>query len=331
MIRSSGNLLLFAAGVTAAGLFTAGCKNAFSEPAPAGPGREIVPIASLYPQDKGIEKNPEVLYTEKFNDGAINIFSRYQDITNREGMSLDGDVPEGSPEKASLKITNTGGKNDGGHLYKRFSPDFDSTIYLRYYVKYPLISKGYIHHESVRMGGYLPAVDYSIGSAGTCGLGDSRLSVSYEPNHHGPGMDTYLYWGEMRSWNGGSSCYGNIMVNGSPSARNLEWDKWICMEVMVKLNNPATASNGELKVWQDGVEVGHWGPGFPHGHWAADAWVNNPTDPAFAGFRWRSVPGLKINWIKFEFYDDTTPAGESHYIKFAHLVMAKKYIGPIKK
>lgn len=287
-------------------------------------------IANAYPHDVGIEKDPDVLYVENFGDGMANIFSRYNDIKNGEGMSLDKDVPEGSQWTYSLKMTNIGGKNDGGHLLKKFSPGFDSTIYLRYYVKYPQISKGYIHHESVWFGGYNPSVGYPDPRAGSCGLGDKRISIAYEPIAE-PAMDTYLYWGDMKSWNGGSSCYGNDMVNGSPTARDLTWDKWMCIEVMVKMNNPVTAHNGELRIWQEGIEVGHWGPGFPNGHWATDSWYNNPEDPAFEGFRWRTEAKLKINYLWIEFYDDKSPVGEDHYIKYTHLVMARKYIGPIKK
>lgn len=287
-------------------------------------------LANLYPNDAGIENDPDILYVEKFDDGMANILSRYQDIKNKEGMSLDKDVPDGSQSPYAIKITNTGGKNDGGHLLKQFTPGFDGTVYLRYYVKYPLISKGYIHHESVWFGGYNPSVDYPDPRAGTCGLGDKRLSIAYEPINE-PAMDTYLYWGDVKSWNGGSSCYGNDMVNGSPTSKNVAWDKWMCVEVMVKMNDPVTAYNGELRIWQDGVEVGYWGPGFPKGHWATDSWYNNPTDTAFEGFRWRTDAKLNINYLWIEFYDDKSPVGEDHYIKYANLVMAKKYIGPIKK
>lgn len=287
-------------------------------------------LASQYPGDAGINNDPDILYVEQFDDGLPNILHRYDDIKNSEGMSIDDDVPEGSKIRHSLKITNTGGKNDGGHLLKQFKPGFDSTLFLRYYVKYPIISKGYIHHESVWIGGYNPSVDYPDPRAGTCGLGDKRISIAYEPVTV-PAMDTYLYWGDMKSWNGGASCYGNDMINGSPTAKNLTWDKWMCIEVMVKMNNPVTAYNGELKIWQDGVEVGHWGPGFPNGHWANDSWFNDVKDKPFEGFRWRTDPKLNINYLWIEFYDDKSPAGENHYIKYSNLVVAKRYIGPIKK
>ncbi|MFD2148252.1 hypothetical protein [Mucilaginibacter antarcticus] len=143
-------------------------------------------------------------------------------------------------------------------------------------------------------------------------------------------MDTYLYWGDMRQ-GGGGKCYGNDMVNHSPTAQTLQWDKWMCVELMIKLNNPITAHNGELKVWQDGKEVGHWGPGFPKGYWDADSWYNDTTKQPFEGFKWRTNAKLNINNLWIEFYDDQSPAGASHHIKFANLVIARKYIGPIKK
>ena len=115
------------------------------------------------------------------------------------------------------------------------------------------------------IGGYNPATTYPHPRAGFCELGDKRISIAYEPVVV-PAMDTYLYWGDMKSYNDGVNCYGNDMVNGSPTAQNLTWDKWICVELMVKMNSPITASNGELRIWQDGVEVGYWKPGFPNGH-----------------------------------------------------------------
>ena len=285
-------------------------------------------LAVLYPNDAGIENDPDVLYVEKFEGSLPNILSRYSDVINAAGMSLDNDVPAGSRGMNSIRMTNVGGANSGGHLFRKFSPGWDSTIYLRYYVKYPLISKGYIHHESVWIGGYNPATGWPSPQAGTCGLGDSRISIAYEPINE-PAMDTYLYWGGMQSWNGGGSCYGNDMINGSATAQNLAWDNWMCVEIMVKLNNPVTASNGELRIWQNGVEVGYWGPGFPRGHWVADSWFNVPSDPPFPGFRWRTNPSLNINYVWIEYYDDTSPKNVSHYIKYDHLVIARKYIGPL--
>jgi len=302
-----------------------------------------VSLADSYPNDIGIENDANVLYVEKFNNGMTNILSRYDDKLNPEGMSIDEvDVPTGSKESYSLKMTSiSGGVNNGGHLFKKFSPGFNNTIYVRYYVKYPTSSNGYFHHESVWFGGHNPSTSYTFPRAGTCGLGDSRLIISYEPvwkNSQTPeGMDTYLYWGGMRSFNEGENCYGNTTINegragyNSPASEEapvVTFDEWMCIEIMIKLNDPVTAHNGELKVWQDGVPVGHWGPGFPNGYWLRDKWYNNPAGTPFEGFQWRTDVDLNINWLWFEFFHDD-PNAPSSYIKFANLVVAKEYIGPI--
>jgi hypothetical protein len=286
-------------------------------------------LANAYPNDIGIENDPNVLYVEKFDDGITNILSRYDNVSNAAGMSLDTDVPSGSLGSNSIKMTNIGGQNTGGHLYKSFPAGFDSTVYIRYYVKYPSVSNGFIHHEGIWFGGYNPATEYPNPQAGICGLGNSRISLAYEPVNSK--MGTYLYWKDMQSEPSGTYCWGNDMINGSPSAKSIAWDEWICVEVMIKLNNPVSAYNGELRVWQNGVEIGYWGPGFPNGTMTYGKFTANPNDPSFQGFRWRTDPNLKINYIWIEFYDDKSPANVSHYIKFDHLVMANKYIGPIKK
>lgn len=298
-------------------------------------------LAGFYPNDTGIENDPNVLFVEKFDNEMANILDRYNNTSNTEGMSLENDVPAGSKSR-SLKMTSiTGGVNNGGYLFKQFSPGFDSVVYVRYYVKYPSSSNGYFHHESVWFGGYNPSINYPFPRAGTCGLGDSRLSIAYEPvwknQPNPPGMDTYLYWGGMHSFDEGKTCYGNPMISEGrkgfqdPASRDApvcKLDEWMCVEIMIKLNTPVTAHNGELKVWQDGVLLGHWGPGFPNGHWLKDKWYKNPSDPPFEGFQWRKDASLNINWLWFEFYYDN-PNAPSSYIKFANLVVAKKYIGPI--
>lgn len=287
-----------------------------------------IPLAEKYPHDLGIQKDPDVLYAEDFEGDTSDIFSRYTDVKNRQSIFPDADVPKGSRGRQSVRLTNGVGSHDGSHLYKMIQPGWDDSLYIRYYVKYPRVDSGYIHHSSVQIGGKYPALPYHQGQAGICGLGDRRFSVSYEPNRE-PEMDAYLYWGEMRSWNGGTSCYGNPLINGSPTMQKLRWDDWICVEIMIKLNDKPDARSGELRIWQDGVEVGHWGPGFPNGHWDKDHWYNHADGKPFEGFLWRTNPLLNFNYMRIEYYDSKGPKGEDHYVKFDHLVVARKYIGPI--
>ncbi|WP_295125396.1 hypothetical protein [uncultured Chitinophaga sp.] len=285
-------------------------------------------IAGRYPGDKGIEKDSNVLFVEDFETGMNEVLARYSDVLNKAGMSMDADVPKGSAGKQSMKMTNIGGVNTGGHLYRNFKPGFDSTVYIRYYVKYPKSDSNYIHHEAIWFGGYDPVLPYPSPKAAVCNV-EGRISVSYEASQGGQQMDTYIYWPFMNSGNG-FRCYGNVFFD--PKARRkVDWDEWMCIEVMVKLNNPVEASNGELAVWCNGKLMGHWGPGFPGGRWVRDKFIANDTDPGFEGFRWRTKPSLNINYIWIEYFDDFTPAGMKNHIKYDHIVVARKYIGPIKE
>lgn len=296
-------------------------------------------ISVKYPNDAGIEKDPDVLYVEKFNDGLNNILGRYDEIVNSGGMTLDRDIPSGSREPYSLRITSIPGENMGGHLYKSFRPGFDNTVYLRYYVKHPSIPRGYYGHQGLWFGGYNPVLDFPYPRAGICGLGSSRISIAFENVWRSgprPGMDAYIYWGDMKSYDEGATCFGNTMITEgrrdyqqapAPDAPLCDFDEWMCIEIMIRLNDPVTAYNGELRIWKNGTELGHWGPGFPNGHWLKDKWYNNPADPPFEGFRWRTDENLNINWIWIEFWHNSD--GPSSHIKFSNIVMAREYIGPI--
>jgi hypothetical protein len=285
-------------------------------------------LASHYTNDVGIEKDADVLFTENFEDNIDEITARYNNVVNKSGMSTDADVPSGSRGLHSLKMTNTGGKNEGGHLYKRFTPGFDSIVFVRYYVKYPATDSGYIHHESIWIGGYDPALDYPSPKASICHV-DGRLSVSYEPSERGKQMDNYIYWPGMKN-SSTTRCYGNVLYDPR-EVQHVNWDKWMCIELMIKLNNPVTASNGELAIWKDGVLVNHWRPGFPAGNWKWGFWIASDSGQNFEGFQWRRTASLNINYIWIEYFDDFSPAGVINHIKYDHIIIAKKYIGPIKQ
>jgi hypothetical protein len=305
------------------------------------PVLSMAQLAENYPNDIGIEHDPHVRYVERFEGSLDQIFSRYTDILYPNGIFLDPDVPPGSLSAHSIRMNSAPGVNTGAHLFRNFQPGFDGTVHVRYYVKYPKSSQYYFHHEGIWFGGYNPSTPWPSPGAGLCGMGDKRLSIAFEPVWHDtdpPGMDTYLYWGDMKSWNGGTSCFGNVTVTQGATGYSeplvtgdypgVALDEWMCIEIMIKLNDPVSAYNGELAIWVDGVQIGHWGPGFPNGHWLKDKWYNNPADPLFEGFRWRTHPALNINWLWIEYFHSNPTAPPSH-IHYDHVVVADKYIGPI--
>ncbi|HET9360189.1 MAG TPA: Ig-like domain-containing protein, partial [Vicinamibacterales bacterium] len=134
-------------------------------------------------------------------------------------------------------------------------------------------------------------------------------------------FDHYNYWANMRA-DGGGTYWGNTLLNNA-SVRATP-GQWMCVEHMVKLNNPVSSFNGEHAIWLNGVKVSHLGQGFPNGYWSGGNFTQDPAGSPFEGFRWRSDANLNLNWIWLQVY---APGGGSGNIKYAHVVAAKSYVG----
>ena len=62
-------------------------------------------IASQYPGDEGIEKDPRVLFVEDFETGDLKeIGARWGEISRAESMDLSEDLHAASPGRRSLHI-----------------------------------------------------------------------------------------------------------------------------------------------------------------------------------------------------------------------------------
>jgi len=302
-------------------------------------------IASKYNGDIGIEKDPAVIFVENFEEGSLDkIKSRWDNVSNIKIMSLSRDVPSGSRGKYSLLMTHIGKKSTGGHLYRRILPGYEK-VYLRMYVKfdkncYP------IHHFGTRIGGYNPSTPWPLGGAGLTPSGSKHFGVAVEPHGKRWVWDYYNYWCEMRGSPPNGKTWGNSFIR-DPDLK-VKKDKWICVEVMVKLNDIGDR-NGELALWIDGKLVSHLGKGFPVGTWIWDKfcpgkkgkgirWDNKvggrvsiEGGKPFEGFMWRTVEALKINYIQIQLYITGAPRDYISRVWYDHVVVAKKYIGPIKR
>jgi hypothetical protein len=281
-------------------------------------------IAALHPGDVGIESHPDVIFVERFDEGSLaNVFTRWTDVLNGAAMSLSTDVPTGSPGSRSLNIPwQGGGVNNGGHLYKRLSPGVDDTLYVRYYIKYP--ASGQYQHTGIWVGGYNPPLAWPNPQAGLRPAGNDRFSAGAEQNTQRSRFDHYNYWMNMRRSTDGNY-WGNLLLNSASAQARL--GQWTCVEHMVRLNNPVTASNGEHAIWLDGIEVSHLGEGFPTGWWSGGVFTQSPSGSPFEGLRWRSDANLNLNWIWLQNYSPQDPAGFSAEMKFDHVVAARSYIG----
>ncbi len=302
-------------------------------------------IAANYPGDRGIEKDPNVVFVEKFDEKSLDVvLDRWEDINNRSILALSADTPRESDDRKSLLLTHVGGENTGGHLYRRLRPGFDK-LFFRFYAK--IDPAAYPIHHFVHFGGYNPATRKPQGRAGIRPEGDQRFTIGVDPYGDQWIWDYYTYWMDMRGSPPRGQTWGNSLIqNGDLKVQR---GKWISLELMVDLNDVGT-SNGEMALWIDGKQVSHLGKGFPKGKWIYDMftpgqggesirWSDTtdgperfsvPTDGVpFEGFRWRTSDNLNINFIWMLLYITQAPEGHVSRVWLDNLVAAKKYIGPI--
>ena len=289
-------------------------------------------IASKYIGDKGIENDPDVIFAENFETGTLtDIGKRWTKVKNIEEISFTSDIPANSSGARSLQMTTLGGTNPYTYIYKRLSAGYDQ-LYIRYYVKYASGNK--YSHTSGWIGGYNPPLDGPDPQAGSKPTGSDRIQVAAEPDDSDPPLtddgtprfDSYVYWMGMRVSSDGINYWGNDFINNASIKTTL--DKWMCVEVMVKLNNPVDSKNGELVIWVDGKKISHLGEGFPNGKWVGNSFFPDTTGSPFEGFQWRNAQELKLNWIWIQHYVAKDLLSLSN-VWFDDVVVATKYIGPI--
>ena len=274
-------------------------------------------IASQYPGDEGIEKDPRVLFVEDFETGTLEeTAARWGGHRLLGTWDLNGDLPAGSPGKKSMHITvgPDGPKNHSGAYLYTHTRGVDR-LHARFYVKFHE-KHGYLHHFVMTIADREPT-PWPKGWAGKKPAGDDHFISSIEPwsfwgKVAAPGAwNFYCYWQDMKP-DGRGDYWGNSFPAGTDA---IPRGQWICMEAMVKANTPGV-SDGEQAWWVDGKLLGH-----------------------FKNIRWRSTDLLKLNsyWLQYDVCEnsakhnsDPTPQDRQYEIWFDDLVLATDYIGPVK-
>ena len=292
-------------------------------------------IAAKYAGDRGIERDSSVIFVERFDAGSIAaIAKRWESVQSQEIMSLSSDVPEASLGGKSLLMTHVGGQGNGGHLYRRLLPGHER-VFARFYVKFDSDCAP-IHHFGTHLGGFNPPTPWPQGGAGTRPRGDRRFTTGVEPFGKKWQWDFYTYWQGMRV-HGDGRYWGTPFLSGADKPE-VKRGQWICVEMMVKMNDASSDSGGEQAFWIDGKlwragdqVVSHIGKGFPRGRWTGGWWSpDSNSKTAFEGFRWRSTDALAVNYIWAYLYITRAPGGHVSKVWFDNIVVAREYIGPIQ-
>lgn len=306
-------------------------------------------LAAAYPGDRGLEKDPRVIFVEDFEEPSLDaLWARWDTVGDKPGMTFSADVPAGSGGKQSLIMERTSGP--GAQLYGRlknraggFGHD---RVFARYYVKFDP-DCGEIHHFGPCLGGNLPATPWPSVRAGQPTDGAKSFWSGIEPFGAGWRWDFYTYWCEMRGSPPRGQTWGNSFIHDPRLA--VEKGRWICVEQMIRMNDVGD-TNGEQALWLDGKLVAHLGKGFPLGRWTFDKfepgkggqgvrWSQEKGDreyfevPAsgapFEGFRWRTVPELNVNYVWLYIFTQK-PAGHRIKVWYDDVVVATEYIGPLR-
>lgn len=305
-------------------------------------------LAERYPGDVGIANDPAVIWHENFEASSVSaVTARYNSVSNPAGLTFATTVPANSRGTQSLRFNSvsSGASNDQTtDLFKNFGAGFEE-VYVRYYVRYQ--PNVLWHHSGVWLGGYNPASNWPNPRAGTKPVGDERFSVGFEvkggQNAANVQLDFYNYWMNMRSWQvpaptGNSGFFGNHVLHDTRAMA--PGNTWVCIELHIKMNDPASTAGGGLGVWFNDTPLQQYTPQSPLGYWVRDKFCpNNTTDSACTDFRpanptlvpldlrWRSVSALRVNHLWMNNY---LSGGASGSMWMDDVVMARTRIGCLR-
>jgi hypothetical protein len=279
-------------------------------------------IASRYPADAGIERDPAVVFFDDFegplrfdnNWGGIGLNPAPENVHGGK-HALDVTLPYPRPAKEF-------GKGVTFHLKEPVD-----TLHLRYYAKYGKTTE--LFHGATHNGGGIGATAPGVPDAQPGVPADGRnkfgfLLDTYRPvddlKTPSPGpLAIYIYHPEQRhQWGEHFYPTGRVAPPGAgPTYFGPRFvprpdlipdrDRWICYEVMVKSNTPGQR-DGRIAFWIDG-------------RLAAD----------FPNLRLRDVATLKPNHFSLGLYTGNDAIKGPCEMWFDDVVAATSYIGPVLK
>ena len=275
-------------------------------------------LAAKYPGDVGIANDPDVLFTDNFESGDMKKWDQ-----QRGRVVMTEDKPNAGHWCVQMPMER--GKNHGGDAIKWFMPGAD-TIYARVYVKF---SPDYqYNHHFVWLGANQRTNKWSaFGKAGLKPNG-TYYSTGMEPwfawgKNPPPGeVNLYTYYLDMEPDRKMNKYWGNGFFPPGPDKGKAAGpdrvipplNQWQCWEFMIQANTALDQPDGKQAMWVDGKLAGE-----------------------FTGIRWRNDLDLKVNcfWLEHFGYDEGDPTRqywkESQSVWFDDVVVARRYIGPMKR
>ena len=267
-------------------------------------------LAALYPDDRGVESDPDVIMAAGFESPLWLKNWSYVDIRGSLARTEDAETLGFAPLYGhALQVHIAKGGHLGLDLRYRFADkvgEEPEEIYFRYYLR--LASDW----NPATDGGKLPGMSGTYGKAGWGGRPSEgntgwslRGSFFRQPETGNSYRDftpigTYAYhpdvddfWGQDWAW--------SIGQRGL-----LEKNRWYCIEQYLKLNQPG------------------------HKDAVYRAWVDGRLAFEKDGFRVRDASSIRIEQIWMNvYYGGGTPSPQDQHLFIDNVVIARRYIGPM--
>jgi hypothetical protein len=271
-------------------------------------------LASRYPGDRGIGRDPAVVFHDDFEAGEVG--KKWDEVSVRRLRNATVQAPALAAETDAAIARGTRSARAALHkdshsdvsLFKRFSPPGFDELYMRHYVRYGP-DYGYHHHGG--SGFTADWVKAEFRRVGKVYDGDKFYWATLEPTRPDRGgppgaIVFYAYWWKMKP-DGRGNHWGDWFRPQPDHIPPLQ--TWTCVEWRVRTNT-AGQENGEL-----------------------DCWINAKKCGEFRNINWRSVDTLKINRVhlilhlepdEYQYYD----GGTTRTVWYDDVVVATEYIGP---
>lgn len=326
-----GALLLVAGAAIAAGFVLGTLLNAASEegaPVPAGTGKAAAGLATKYPNDVGLAKDPDVIFADDFEswEGNTPPAGRWNDVSSEgtgRALIVPGAVTATGPGKSILELAcwQEPQKSTSAGLSKHLG-NYDNAnegpgegyeeVYIRYYQKFDTgYTPGVQNHGSLLGGRDLTRSDSRwVGMADTTDVASQGYySACLQPYGGGQSRQPF-HWGFYSYHCDKPGRWGDYFK--PIKMATIDLDRWYCLEWHLKLN-----SAEPLKA--DAVE---------------ELWVDGELSIRKDDLRYRKVPQLKITFFSLgTYYHPGLPekytAENPIKVYYDDLVIARKPIGPV--
>lgn len=279
------------------------------------PSPDIEPrqgLAASYPDDAGIGKDPNVWFATGFESRLWQSeWTEYDPRSETAIIDNEADLGFTPLLGKALRVTLVKGKNLGldlRYLFQRTETGEPDEAYFRYYLRFakdwtPDVDGGKLPGFAGTYGRAGWGMRKSTGSDGWSMRGCFFIQPSAEnPYHSHTPVGTYAYHLDLD----GPSGEGWRWPLGRLAA--LERNRWYSVEQYFKVNTPGK-SDGVLRAWIGG------------------RLVFERTD-----IRVRTTTDLKIESVWFNVYHGgVTPPPRDMHLYIDNVVIAKKYIGPMRR